>query len=134
MNNSLKNIDTKNAPKAIGPYSQAIIAGDYIFVSGQIGLEPLTGKLIKGGIKEQTTQTIRNIVEILNTEKIGLDMVVKTEVYLKNISDFKEMNDVYYSNFSTEPKPARQAVEVAALPMGALIEISCIVFLGKINI
>ena len=131
--NSLKKIETSKAPKAIGPYSQAVIAGDYMFVSGQIALDPSIGKLVDGGIKEQTAQTINNIVEILATKKLGLDSVVKTEVYLQNMSDFKEMNDVYSSKFLAEIKPARQAVEVAALPLGALVEISCIVFLGNKN-
>lgn len=130
MDKKTKKIDTDKAPKAIGPYSQAIIAGDFMFISGQIAINPLTGKMIPGGIKEQAAQVIKNISAILAVENIGLDKVVKTEVYLKDMNDFKAMNEVYQEQFKDDPKPARQTMEVSKLPLGALVEISCIAYLG----
>ncbi len=129
-NNRIQQIQTEKAPKAIGPYSQAVIAGDYMFISGQIGINPKTDQIVKGGIKEETTQVIENIKSILRTQNIGLDKIVKAEVYLTDMKEFNKMNQVYESKFRYKIKPARQAVEVSRLPKDAKIEISVIVYLG----
>ena len=121
-------VETVKAPKAIGPYSQAIIAGDYIFCSGQIALRPDSNVITCSGITKQTHQVISNLKNILVAAGSGLDKVIKTEVYLKSLDDFKEMNEVYSKSFTFEPKPSRATVEVAGLPKGALIEISCIAY------
>lgn len=127
----MEKIETERAPKVIGPYSQAVVAGDYLFVSGQIALDPSTGNLVEGGIKEQTKRVLENIGAILASAGTGFGKVVKTSVFLKDMADFAEMNDVYAGLFLREPKPARETVQVAALPKGAKIEISCIAYLGK---
>ncbi len=131
MNEPLKKIETDEAPKAIGPYSQAVIAGEYMYLSGQIPIDPSTGKIVEGGIKEQTTQVIDNLVAVLASQQAGLDRVVKTEVYLNDMGDFKAVNDVYAERFTHDPKPARQAMEVSRLPLDVQVEISCIAYLGK---
>lgn len=128
---ALKKVETENAPKAIGPYSQAVAAGDYLFVSGQIALEPAIGNTVPGGIREQAKKVLENLEAILAAQKIGLERVVKTTVYLKDMNDFAEMNEVYASKFAKEPKPARETVQVARLPKDVLVEISCIAYLGK---
>lgn len=127
----LKKIVTDKAPAAIGPYSQAVIAGDLIFVSGQIPLDPTTGKIAGEDIASQTEQVINNIEAVLSAQNIGLDRVMKTEVYLKDMNDFKAMNEIYGSRFVHEPKPARQAMEVSRLPLDVKVEISCIAYTGK---
>ncbi len=131
MNNLLHKVETEKAPQAIGPYSQAVSAGEYLFVSGQIPINPATGKLVEGGVEKQAGQVLDNIEAILKAFGIGFDRVVKSEVYLKDIGDFGAVNDVYASRFSHETKPARQAMQVAKLPMDALVEISCIAYTGK---
>jgi 2-iminobutanoate/2-iminopropanoate deaminase len=120
-----KIISTPHAPAAIGPYSQAVETGGFLFVSGQIPIVPETGKLLEGDIKVQTLQVMKNLGAIL--EAAGLDYcnVVKCTCYLADIADFKEMNEVYGSYFSSEP-PARAAIQVAKLPLGAKIEIDAI--------
>lgn len=122
---TLSPIETNKAPAAIGPYSQAIKAGDFVFVSGQLPIDPATGEFAKGGVKEQADMSLRNLKAILEEAGSSLDKVAKTEVYLDNIKDFVAVNEVY-ATFFTGTKPARQAMEVAALPKGALVEISCI--------
>lgn len=117
-------IETADAPSAIGPYSQAIVAGGFIFTSGQIPLVPETGLVVEGGIKEQTQQVIKNIEAILISASSNLQKVLKTTCYLKNINDFFEFNLVYSQYFTS--KPARSCVEVAAIPKNALIEIEVI--------
>ena len=129
----IKEIKTEKAPKAIGPYSQATLAGNYMFVSGQIGLDPTTNKLIHGGIKEQTKRVIENIKGILEKEGLNLSDVIKSEVYLKDLEEFKEMNDEYSSNFLDKIRPARQTVQVARLPLDAKVEISIIAYVGDKN-
>ena len=119
-------IATEHAPKAIGPYSQAISAGSYVFVSGQIAIDPATGKLIGETIEEQTTQTLKNIEAILLAHGLTLENVVKMEVYMKDLKDFQMMNGIYAEKFSYEIKPARATIEVSKLPMGAIVEISCV--------
>jgi len=118
-------IATKNAPGAIGPYSQGIRANGFVFASGQIGLDPATGDFVKGGIAEQSRQVLLNVKNVLEAAGSGLDKVVKTTVFLKDINDFAAMNAVYSEFFKTDC-PARSAVQVAALPKGALVEIEVI--------
>lgn len=126
----LKKISTENAPNAIGPYSQAVVAGDFLFASGQIALDPKTGNLVPGGIKEQTKQVIDNLEAVSKARNIGLERVVKTTVYLKDLAHFSEMNEVYAQKFVSDPKPARETVQVAKLPRDALVEISCVAYMG----
>ena len=118
-------IVTKNAPAAIGPYSQATTNGQLIFTAGQIAIDPKTGTIVPGNIEAQTHQAIRNIQEILRVIDIDLEAVMKTTVFMTNLADFTRMNKVYEQYFDNNP-PARSAVEVAALPLGAQIEIECI--------
>jgi 2-iminobutanoate/2-iminopropanoate deaminase len=120
-----KIVSTSLAPAAIGPYSQAVIAGGLIFVSGQLGLDPQTKDFVKGGIKEQTEQVIKNISAILKTAECSLDAVVSCTVYMKDLKDFEAMNFVYGSYFSRKP-PSRATVQVDRLPKDGLVEISCI--------
>ena len=121
-------ISTANAPAAIGPYSQAVRVGDLIFTSGQIGLDPATGAIVSGGIREQTTRVLDNLAAVLR--EAGLDMadVIKTTVYLQDMSDFAAMNDIYATYIAPEGvvPPARSTVEVARLPKDALVEIDLI--------
>ena len=121
----MKAISTKNAPAAIGPYSQAIKAGGMVFASGQLPINPATGAFPEGGIKEQTRQSILNAEAILKEAGCSLANVVKTTVLLADIADFAAMNEVYASFFS-EPFPARSAFAVRDLPKGALVEIEMI--------
>ena len=121
-------IETTSAPAAIGPYTQAVRVGDMLFTSGQIPTDPATGVFVPGGIKEQTTQVLENMKAILGHAGISLVHVVKTTVFLKNMSDFAAMNEVYAKYFATPGAipPARSTVQVAGLPKDALIEIECI--------
>ena len=121
----MKAISTKNAPAAIGPYSQAIEAGGMVFASGQLPINPATGAFPEGGIKEQTRQSILNAEAILKEAGCSLANVVKTTVLLADIADFAAMNEVYAS-FVSEPFPARSAFAVRDLPKGALVEIEMI--------
>lgn len=120
-----KIISTENAPKAVGPYSQAIEANGTLYISGQLPIDPATGKFAEGGIKEQTEQCLKNIEAILSAAGYSLDNVVKSTVLLDKISDFAAMNEVYAKYYSQNP-PARAAFEVANLPLGALVEIETI--------
>lgn len=122
-------IATKKAPAAVGPYSQAIRVGDFVFTAGQLALDPATGKLVEGAIEEQTRQVLRNIAAVLEAAGSSLDKVVKTTVFLQDMGDFKAMNGVYGGFFSNEP-PGRSTVEVANLPLGALVEIDAIAIVG----
>lgn len=128
---NITKIATNQAPAAIGPYSQAICAGNYVFVSGQIAIDPAVGKLAGETIEEQTKQVLKNIEAILLAEGLTLENVVKTEVYLKDLKDFTAMNTIYGEKFSYPIKPARATVEISKLPLNALIEISCIAFLPE---
>ena len=120
---TLKKINTENAPAAIGPYSQAISAGEIIFVSGQLGINPQTGKLAEGGIAAETKQALENIRAVLTAAGSNLSNVVKADVYLADMSEFSKMNEVYASFFS-EPYPARATVAVKSLPKDGRVEIS----------
>ena len=122
---TMKAISTNNAPAAIGPYSQAIEAGGFVFASGQLPINPATGAFPERGIKEQTRQSILNAQAILESAGCSLSNVVKTTVLLADIADFAAMNEVYASFFS-EPFPARSAFAVRDLPKGALVEIEMI--------
>ena len=120
-----KAISTTNAPAAIGPYSQAVEANGFVFVSGQLPIDPATGQFAPGGVKEQTRQSLTNIQAILQAAGLTMGHVVKTQVFLANISDFAAMNEVY-STFFQAPFPGRSAMAVKDLPKGALVEIECI--------
>jgi 2-iminobutanoate/2-iminopropanoate deaminase len=118
-------VATPKAPQAIGPYSQAIKANGLVFASGQIPIDPATGQLIQGDVAVQTERVLKNITEILGAAGSSLQRVVKTTVFLKNMSEFAQMNEVYGRFFSKEP-PARSTVEVARLPKDVLVEIDVI--------
>jgi 2-iminobutanoate/2-iminopropanoate deaminase len=120
-----KIISTENAPRAIGPYSQAVEINRVLYVSGQIALDPLTAKLVEGGIVEQTIQVMKNVGEILIAAGYNYSNVVKSTVLLEDIDNFKAMNEVYAKYYSENP-PARAAYAVKGLPLGALIEIETI--------
>lgn len=118
-------ISTDDAPKAIGPYSQAIRANGFVFVSGQVAIDPSTQQVITGDVAAQTEQVLRNLSEILEAAESRLGKVVRSTVFLKNMSDFAAMNEVYGKFFSVAP-PARSTVEVARLPKDVLVEIDVI--------
>ena len=120
-----KIISTEKAPKAIGPYSQANEANGFVFISGQVPIDPATGKLVEGGIREQTEQVLRNIGAILEAAGLGFDDVVKCTCLLSDMDNFTAMNEVY-ARYFTQNQPARAAYGVVKLPLGALIEIECI--------
>jgi 2-iminobutanoate/2-iminopropanoate deaminase len=120
-----KVIQTEGAPKAIGPYSQAIQAGNFLFLSGQIPLDPKTGELVKGDIRKQTQQVLENIKGILESQGLSMEDVVKVTIFLKDIGNFSQVNEVYATYFLSSP-PARSTVEVVKLPRDADIEIETI--------
>lgn len=124
----MKPISTERAPGAIGPYSQAMQAGDFIFTSGQLGLDPATGEFGQG-VEEQARLSLNNVKAILEEAGSSLSKVVKTTVFLKDMNDFAKVNEVY-SSFFEQPYPARSAVEVARLPKDALVEIETIALKG----
>ncbi len=121
----MKSIQTENAPKAVGPYSQAVVSNGFVFCAGQVALNPTSGELIGTAIKEQTEQVIKNIQAVLEASGSSLNKVVQTTCYLTNIADFAAFNEVYGTYFDAA-KPARVTVGVAALPKNALVEISAI--------
>lgn len=116
---------TEKAPKAIGPYSQAIHVGNLIYTAGQVGLDPATMELVPGGIEEQTRQVLKNLASVLEAAGCAMSQVVKTTVFLKDMNDFAKMNAIYAEVFNENP-PARSTVAVAGLPKGALVEIECV--------
>ena len=118
-------VQTDNAPKAIGPYEQAIKANGFIYTAGQIPIDPKTGNFVEGGIAAQTRQVLENLKAVLEAGESSLDRVVKATVFLKNMADFAAMNDVY-AQYLGGAKPARSTVAVAELPRGALIEIDLV--------
>lgn len=129
MGQNKKKVETAEAPKALGPYSQAIIAqgSSLLFVSGQLPIDPKTGKLLEGDIKSLTKQVLDNIDAILKAGGSSFEQVVRTEVFLKDVkSDFAGMNEEYGKRFTGKMPPARQTIQVADLPLGSPIEISCI--------
>jgi len=123
-----KVIQTEKAPKAIGPYSQAIQAGNFLFLSGQIPLDPKTGELVKGDIRQQTQQVLENIKGVLESQGLGMDNVVKATIFLKDIGNFNQVNEIYATYFPSSP-PARSTVGVAKLPRDADIEIEVVALL-----
>ncbi len=125
MGQELRVITTEGAPKVIGPYSQAIVAGDLIFCAGQVGLDPKTGELVSGDIREQTRRALDNLAAVLAAAGSGLDRVTKTTVFLSDLAEFGAMNEVYAERFGAH-RPARSTVPVGALPRGSRVEIECI--------
>ncbi len=118
-------VSTKNAPQAVGPYSQAIKANGFIFVAGQVAIDPATQQVITGDVRAQTDQILRNISEILKAAGSSLARVVRSGVFRKNLNDFAAMNEIYGKHFSAAP-PARTTVEVARLPKDVLVEIDVV--------
>lgn len=127
--NNFKFIHTSEAPEAIGPYSQAVVAGEWVFVSGQIPIDPATGELIDGGIAEQTDRVMRNLAAVLNEAGLSLNQVVKTTVYLADMGTFGAMNEVYAEHFGNH-RPARATVQAGALPKSVGVEIDVIARFG----
>jgi 2-iminobutanoate/2-iminopropanoate deaminase len=124
-----KIVSTDKAPKAIGPYSQAIRTEHLVFTAGQIGLNPATMEIVEGGVEAQTRQVLTNLKHVLESADSGLNFIVKTTVFLQSMNDFAAMNGVYQEFFPENP-PARSTVAVAALPKGALVEIECVALLN----
>ena len=124
-----KIVHTEKAPKAIGPYSQAIRIDDLVFTAGQVGLNPATMEIVEGGIEAQTRQVLTNLKNVLEAADSGLNFVVKTTVFLQSMNDFALMNGVYAEFFPENP-PARSTIAVAGLPKGALVEIECVALLN----
>ena len=126
-----KSIKTKNAPEPVGPYNQAISANGWLFCSGQIALNPTNGELIgEGDIEKETSQVLKNLFAVLNEAGANSSNVVKTTIYLTNLSDFNKVNKIYAEQFNDGTSPARACVEVSALPKGAKIEIDCIAWIA----
>lgn len=120
-----KIVSTEKAPKAIGPYSQAILIEKLVFTAGQVGLDPASMELVEGGVEAQTRQVLTNLKHVLESADSGLNYVVKTTVFLQDMGDFAKMNAIYAEFFPENP-PARSTVQVAGLPKGALVEIECV--------
>jgi len=129
MSNKREIISTQDAPAAVGPYSQAVRTGDLVFTAGQVPLVPGAGKLVEGDIEAQTRQVMQNLAAILTAAGSSLDKIIKTTIFLTDMGDFGRVNQVYGSFFAAEP-PARSTVQVAALPVGARIEIEAIALVG----
>ena len=119
-------INTENAPAPIGPYNQAVKSGHLLYTSGQIPIDPATGILVSGGIREQSIQVLENLKAVLEVAGCTLDDVIKTTVFLADMADFPAMNNIYAEYFGEDNAPARSTVQVAALPKGALVEIEAI--------
>ncbi len=126
MNVFLKAIEPENAPKALGPYSPAVKLGDFVYLSGQIPLDPKTGEIVGSTIEEQTHQVMKNIQAVLADMGLGLHHIVKTTIFMSDLANFDKLNEVYGS-YLEEPYPARSCVQVARLPKDVLVEIECIV-------
>jgi 2-iminobutanoate/2-iminopropanoate deaminase len=121
----LKQISTPNAPSAIGPYSQGIVANGFLFTAGQIALDPATGKIVDGGIVEQTERVMQNLQQVLKAAGVSWGEVVKTTVYLHDLSVFPTVNEIY-GKWLGDARPARSTVQVPGLPRGALVEIDAV--------
>ena len=119
-------IQTKNAPGAVGTYSQAVSAGGFLYTSGQIGINPASGKIEASGTKSQSLQALHNIAAILSAKNLALVNIVKLTVYLKDLNDFSDLNEAFKEFFGATNFPARSTVEVAGLPFGARVEIDCV--------
>ncbi len=128
---STQAIITKSAPAPVGPYSQAVLAGEWLYCSGQIPLDPFNGTMVGGGdIEAETHQVLKNLKAVLNAAGAKPSQVVKTTIYLVDLKDFEKVNRIYSETFAAKPSPARACVQVAALPKGARVEIDCIAWLG----
>ena len=127
---SKKVIKTSNAPDPVGPYNQAIKAGNFIFCSGQIAIDPVSNEInCLGNIEQETNQVLKNLLAVLNAGGAKAEDVIKTTIYLTDLKHFKPVNDIYSEFFNGENPPARACVEVSSLPKGVLIEIDCVAFL-----
>ena len=122
-------VKTEGAPGAIGPYSQAVVAGGFVYASGQIPLDPATGQFVEGGVREQTAQVLRNLSKVLEAAGSSLSRVVKTTVFLADMNDFAAMNETYAEFFAQEP-PARATLQAARLPRDARVEIDVVALAG----
>lgn len=127
---SKKVVTSDQSPKAIGPYSVAIQAGNFIYTSGQLGLDPITGVLVEGGVEAETRQALQNLKTVLESGDSGLEFVVKTTVFLRDMNDFAKMNAVY-AEFFTSAFPARSAIQVAALPKNGAVEIEAVALINN---
>lgn len=125
-----REVRTEAAPAPVGPYSQAVVRDAWIFVSGQIPLDPVTGKTVPGGIEAQTERVLANLRGVLEAADASLEQVVRTTVYVVDLAAFPRVNEVYARHFTSDPKPARATVQVAALPLGVLVEIDAIAYRG----
>lgn len=125
-----RGVETAEAPKAIGPYSQAIVANGFVYSAGQIGSDPKTGTLVEGGIEAQTEQALKNIAAVLKASGSSMDNAVKSTVFLADINDFAKMNEIYAKHFKA-PFPARSTVQVARLPRDAKVEIEVVAVFNK---
>jgi 2-iminobutanoate/2-iminopropanoate deaminase len=123
-------VQTDSAPSAIGPYSQAIAARGYVFASGQVGLDPATGDVVRGSVADQAERALKNLAAVLDAAGTGFDRVVKTTIFLSDMSHFAAVNEVY-ARHMVQPYPARSTVAVRELPKGALVEIECIALAGE---
>ena len=131
--NGIQQINTDEAPRAIGPYCQAVRAGDFLFISGQLAIDPQTGALIGTTIEEQTEVVLNNIEAILRAAGLTLAQVVRAEIYVSDLNYMKAVNGIYAQRFSHAIKPARHAFQVTRLPLDALIEITCIAYVDHLN-
>jgi 2-iminobutanoate/2-iminopropanoate deaminase len=125
-----RTVETEEAPKPVGPYAQAVLAGDFVFVAGQIGLDPATGRIVGGGTREELVRVLENLAAVLRAAGHTLDDVVKTTVYLVDLTEMGLVNEVYARYFPA-PHPARATVQVAALPAGARVEIEAVALRGR---
>ena len=122
----MRNVWSDGAPAPVGPYSQAVVCDGWIFASGQIPLDPASGKLVDGNVEAQTRRVLANLRAVIEAAGVGLDAVVRTTICLTDLGDFQRVNAIYAEHFPNEPQPARTTVGVAALPLGARIEVDCI--------
>jgi len=128
---STKAITTTAAPSPVGPYNQAVLAGEWLFCSGQIALDPSSGVMVGGGeIESETRQVLSNLISVVKAAGAKSSQVIKTTIYLTNLANFQKVNSLYAEVFGEDISPARACVEVAALPKGGLVEIDCVAFLG----
>tara|TARA_Y100001968_G_C18977458_1_gene535148 strand:- start:99 stop:506 length:408 start_codon:yes stop_codon:yes gene_type:complete len=129
---ALKPIETKSAPKPVGPYNQAILVEDWLYCSGQIALDPATGEMVgNGNIEKETKQVLKNLIAVVQAAGGANANVIRTTIYLTDLNDFSKVNDIYAQTFGDNISPARACVEVSKLPKGGKIEIDCIAWLGN---
>ena len=125
----MQEVKSANAPEPVGPYSQAVVKDGLVYLSGQIGLDPATGQLVSDDVLDQAKQVLTNLSEVAKEAGTSLQNTVKAEIFMTNIADFKDVNQIYGEFFNGQPSPARQTIGVASLPLGAKIEISAIIAL-----